>query len=74
MELRDGAAAGPQRFYALEQLGDLAYTIRTLSQAMQSWREQIDRQLREGKREQAFGIYQQLEQQPEQLKKKQNLM
>ena len=63
LELRDGAAVGPQRFYALEQLGDLAYTIRTLSQAMQSWREQIDRQLREGKREQAFGIYQQLEQQ-----------
>lgn len=63
LELHDGASAVTQRFYALEQLGDLAYTIRTVSQAMQSWREQIDQQLKEEKREQAFAIYQQLEQQ-----------
>ena len=63
MELHDGAAAAPQRFYALEQLGDLTYTIRTVSQAMQNWREQIDQLMKDGKREQAFGIYQQLEQQ-----------
>ena len=63
LELHDGAAAAPQRFYALEQLSDLAYTIRTVSQAMQNWREQIDQLMKDGKREQAFGIYQQLEQQ-----------
>ena len=65
--LHDGAAEAPQRFYTLEQLGDLAYTIRMVSQTMQSWREQIDQQMKEGKREQAFGIYQQLETQHDYL-------
>ena len=67
LELHDGTAEAPQRFYTLEQLGGLAYTIRMVSQAMQSWREQIDQQMKEGKREQAFGIYQQLEQQRDYL-------
>ena len=62
MELQDGATAPPQRFYALEQLGDLAYTIRTVAQALQVYRDQIDQHLKDGKREQAFEIYQQVEQ------------
>ena len=63
MELQEEAVSPPQRFYALEQLGDSAYMIRTVAQALQAYRNQIDQYLKDGKREQAFEIYQQVEQQ-----------
>ena len=37
MELQDEAVSPPQRFYALEQLGDLAHMIRTAAQALQAY-------------------------------------
>ena len=63
MELQDEAVSPPQRFYALEQLGDLAHMIRTAAQALQAYRNQVDQHLKDRKRAQAFEIYQQVEQQ-----------
>lgn len=65
MEQHDERQAQParERFYALEQLGELAYTIRLMAQAMQSYRKQIAEQLGRGEKKQAFEIYRLVEQQ-----------
>ena len=53
----------PQRFYALEQLSDLAQTIRLIADALQVYREQVAQQLDAGEKAQAYEIYQVLERQ-----------
>ena len=52
-----------QRFYALEQLGDLSDTIILISEGLQSYREQIAKLLNDQKKADAFELYRLLERQ-----------
>lgn len=56
-----------QRFYALDQLGDLAYTINLMAEALQTYRGQVQDLLSAEKKEQAFEIYRLMEQQRDYL-------
>lgn len=56
-----------QRFYTLEQLGDLAYTIQLTAEALQTYRTQMEELLSAGKQEQAFEIYRLMERQRDYL-------
>lgn len=71
MDLLDGEQdknqCASQRFYILEQLGDLSYTIQLTADALQAYRKQIAEQLSEGKKEQAFEIYRLVERQRDYL-------
>lgn len=71
MELHDEEQAKEQgvsqRFYALEQLGELAYTINLMAEALQTYRSQIAEQLSTGNKAQAFEIYRLVERQRDYL-------
>lgn len=70
MDLLDEQAknqGASQRFYTLEQLGDLSYTIQFTAEALQTYRKQMADLLSEGKKEQAFEIYQLMERQRDYL-------
>ena len=56
-----------QRFYTLEQLGDLAYTVQLTAEALQTYRTQMAELLSAGKKEQAFEIYRLMERQRDYL-------
>lgn len=64
-QVPDGGAS--QRFYVLEQLGNLANTIRMLADVIQAYRGQIDNLLNEKKRESAFETYRFMELQRSEL-------
>ena len=51
-----------QRFYALEQLGELAGTITLISEGLQAYREQVAGLLAGQKKAEAFELYRLLEQ------------
>lgn len=55
------------RFYALEQLGDIAYTINLVTDSLQPYRNQIAERLTSGEKDAAFDIYRLLEQQRDYL-------
>ncbi len=63
MDTNENHAAGPAEphFYALEQLADLAHSIRMTAQTLPGCREQMGALLNEGKKAEAFGLYQSLE-------------
>jgi len=56
-----------QRFYTLEQLGDLSYTIQFTAEALQTYRKQTAELLSAGEKEQAFEIYRLMERQRDYL-------
>lgn len=63
MDTNENHAAEPAEphFYALEQLADLAHSIRMTAQTLPGSREQMGALLNEGKKAEAFGLYQSLE-------------
>lgn len=66
-EEQEKSQGASQRFYILEQLGDISYTIQFTAEALQAYRTQIAEQLSEGKKAQAFEIYRLVERQRDYL-------
>ena len=73
MDIHDQRQEQPQdqtvseRFYAIEQLEGLAYTIHMIAEALQVYRGQIAERLASGEKAQAFEVYRLVEQQREYL-------